>query len=158
MSGLFVPDAAAAPAPPGISVLHSRVDAGSAQFLANDTAQRALVAELNAVLARAAQGGPEASRLRHTGRGKLLPRERIDRLLDPGSPFLEVAPLAAHELYGGEAPAAGVIAGIGVVHGRPVMVICNDPTVKGGSYFPLTVKKHLRAQEIALENRPSRDG
>ncbi|AMB60445.1 carboxyl transferase domain-containing protein [Microterricola viridarii] len=116
-------------------------------------AQRALVAELNATLAVAREGGPQASRLRHTGRGKLLPRERIDRLLDPGSPFLEVAPLAAHELYGGEAPAAGVIAGVGLVHGRPVMVICNDPTVKGGSYFPLTVKKHLRAQEIAFENR-----
>ncbi|PPL17085.1 methylcrotonoyl-CoA carboxylase [Microterricola pindariensis] len=136
-----------------MSVLHSRIDPQGPQFLANDTAQRALVAALNAALAHAGRGGPEGSRQRHTARGKLLPRERIDRLLDPGSPFLEVAPLAAHELYGGEAPAAGVIAGIGLVHGRPVMVICNDPTVKGGSYFPLTVKKHLRAQEIALENR-----
>nr|WP_156786483.1 carboxyl transferase domain-containing protein [Microterricola viridarii] len=136
-----------------MSVLRSRIDPQGPQFLANDTAQRALVAALNAALAHAGRGGPEGSRQRHTARGKLLPRERIDRLLDPGSPFLEVAPLAAHELYGGEAPAAGVIAGIGLVHGRPVMVICNDPTVKGGSYFPLTVKKHLRAQEIALENR-----
>ncbi len=100
-----------------------------------------------------ALGGPERSRERHVGRGKLLPRDRVDELLDDGSPFLEVAPLAATGLYGDEAPAAGLIAGIGLVHGRPVMVICNDATVKGGTYFPMTVKKHLRAQEIAFENR-----
>ncbi|MDP3950983.1 MAG: carboxyl transferase domain-containing protein [Microbacterium sp.] len=115
--------------------------------------QEMLAAELRERRAAAALGGPETSRTRHVSRGKLLPRERITRLLDEGSPFLEVAPLAAHGLYGGEAPGAGVIAGIGLVHGRHVMVVCNDATVKGGSYLPLTVKKHLRAQEIALENR-----
>ncbi|MDZ8172663.1 carboxyl transferase domain-containing protein [Microbacterium xanthum] len=99
-----------------------------------------------------AGGGPVRARERHLARGKLLPRQRIRRLLDVGSPFLEIAPLAADGLYGGEAPAAGVIAGIGLVHGRHVMVVCNDPTVKGGAYFPMTVKKHLRAQEIAGEN------
>ena len=101
----------------------------------------------------AALGGPERSRERHVARGKLLPRERIDALLDDGSPFLEVAPLAADGLYDGEAPGAGVIAGVGLVEGRYVMVLSNDATVKGGTYYPLTVKKHLRAQEIALENR-----
>ncbi|KJL46423.1 Methylmalonyl-CoA carboxyltransferase 12S subunit [Microbacterium hydrocarbonoxydans] len=115
--------------------------------------QESLAAELHARLAQAALGGPLASRERHVARGKLLPRDRVRRLLDEGSPFLEIAPLAADGLYEGEAPGAGVIAGIGLVHGRHVMVICNDATVKGGTYFPLTVKKHLRAQEIALENR-----
>src|SRR3954466_9828942 len=118
----------------------------------NALAQRELVAELRAKLASAALGGPQKSRERHVARGKLLPRERIDELLDDGSPFLEIAPLAADGMYGGEAPGAGVIAGIGLVHGRHVMVVCNDATVKGGTYYPLTVKKHLRAQEIALEN------
>jgi 3-methylcrotonyl-CoA carboxylase beta subunit len=115
--------------------------------------QESLAAELHTRLAEAALGGPAASRERHVARGKLLPRDRVTRLLDEGSPFIEVAPLAADGLYGGEAPGAGVIAGIGLVHGRHVMVICNDATVKGGTYFPLTVKKHLRAQEIAMENR-----
>lgn len=115
--------------------------------------QQSLAADLHHRLKIVAQGGPEASRERHVARGKLLPRERVTRLLDEGSPFVEVAPLAADGLYGGEAPAAGVIAGIGLVHGRHVMVVCNDATVKGGTYYPLTVKKHLRAQEIALENR-----
>lgn len=115
--------------------------------------QRALADELRATLARAARGGSDAARERHTARGKLLARERVERLLDEGSPFLEVAPLAAHGLYDGAAPGAGVVAGIGLVHGRHVMVLANDATVKGGAYFPLTVKKHLRAQEIARENR-----
>ncbi|MEV7609081.1 carboxyl transferase domain-containing protein [Microbacterium sp. NPDC089320] len=115
--------------------------------------QQSLAAELHERLGAAALGGPEASRERHVARGKLLPRDRVTRLLDEGSPFIEIAPLAADGLYGGEAPAAGVIAGIGLVHGRHVMVVCNDATVKGGTYYPLTVKKHLRAQEIALENR-----
>lgn len=115
--------------------------------------QESLAAELRERIAAAAVGGPAASRERHVSRGKLLPRERIARLLDEGSPFLEVAPLAAYDLYGGEVPGAGVIAGIGLVHGRHVMIVCNDATVKGGSYLPMTVKKHLRAQEIALENR-----
>ncbi|MGM7665928.1 carboxyl transferase domain-containing protein [Microbacterium sp. A93] len=115
--------------------------------------QEMLADELRARLATAAAGGPERSRQRHVARGKLLPRERITRLLDEGSPFLEVAPLAADGMYDGDAPGAGVIAGVGLVHGRHVMVLCNDATVKGGSYLPMTVKKHLRAQEIALENR-----
>jgi 3-methylcrotonyl-CoA carboxylase beta subunit len=122
-------------------------------FRRTEEAQRRLAEDLRDRLAAAFVGGPAASRERHIARGKLLPRDRVDRLLDPGSPFLEVAPLAAEGLYGGDAPAAGVVAGIGLVHGRHVMVVCNDATVKGGTYFPLTVKKHLRAQEIALENR-----
>ncbi|MBC7724999.1 MAG: methylcrotonoyl-CoA carboxylase [Burkholderiaceae bacterium] len=129
--------------------LDVRGDAGSA----NDAAQRALVAKLRQRLATTALGGPERSRQRHVARGKLLPRERIDALLDEGSPFLEIAPLAANGLYDDECPGAGVIAGIGLVAGRQVLVICNDATVKGGTYYPMTVKKHLRAQEIALENR-----
>ncbi len=116
-------------------------------------AQADLADDLRERLATAALGGPERSRERHVARGKLLPRDRVNRLLDEGSPFLEVAPLAASGLYDDQAPAAGVIAGIGLVHGRHVMVVCNDATVKGGTYFPMTVKKHLRAQEIALENR-----
>jgi 3-methylcrotonyl-CoA carboxylase beta subunit len=116
-------------------------------------AQQALARRLRERLADVALGGPAASRERHVARGKLLPRDRVLRLLDEGSPFLEVAPLAAEGLYDGEAPAAGVIAGIGLVHGRHVMVVCNDATVKGGTYYPMTVKKHLRAQEIASENR-----
>jgi 3-methylcrotonyl-CoA carboxylase beta subunit len=127
--------------------------AHDATFARTHEAQSALAEELHERLAKAARGGPEPSRERHVARGKLLPRDRVNRLLDEGSPFLEVAPLAAEGLYGGDAPAAGVIAGIGLVHGRHVMVVCNDATVKGGTYYPLTVKKHLRAQEIALENR-----
>ncbi|MFS0733170.1 carboxyl transferase domain-containing protein [Microbacterium sp. 1P10UB] len=115
--------------------------------------QAALARMLRERVAAASVGGSESSRARHVARGKLLPRDRVARLLDEGSPFLEVSPLAADGLYGGEAPAAGVIAGIGLVHGRHVMVVCNDATVKGGTYFPMTVKKHLRAQEIARENR-----
>jgi len=115
--------------------------------------QQQLAGELREHLAEAALGGPQPSRERHVARGKMLPRDRVTRLLDEGSPFIEIAPLAAFGMYDDEAPGAGVIAGIGLVHGRHVMVVCNDATVKGGTYFPLTVKKHLRAQEIALENR-----
>ena len=104
-------------------------------------------------ISTAARGGSEKSRARHTARGKLLPRDRVERLLDPGSPFLEIGQLAAGDLYDGEIPGAGVIAGIGRVSGRQCMIVCNDATVKGGTYYPLTVKKHLRAQEIAMENR-----
>ncbi len=136
-----------------METLTSSVDPASAGFGANDAAHRALVADLEHRLAAAALGGPERSRERHLARGKLLPRDRVDELLDEGSPFLELAPLAATGLYGDEAPGAGVIAGIGLVQGRHVLVISNDATVKGGTYFPLTVKKHLRAQEVALENR-----
>ncbi|WP_432245867.1 carboxyl transferase domain-containing protein [Arthrobacter sp. G.S.26] len=136
-----------------METLASRLQPGSEAFTANREAQLQLVAELKERLQTAAQGGPEKSRQRHVARGKLLPRERIDGLLDDGSPFLEIAPLAADGMYGGDAPGAGVIAGIGTVHGRQVLVISNDATVKGGTYYPLTVKKHLRAQEIAFENR-----
>jgi 3-methylcrotonyl-CoA carboxylase beta subunit len=127
--------------------------AGARASQRDDSAQRALVADLRERLRVAAAGGPERARERHVARGKLLPRERIDTLLDEGSPFLEIAPLAATGMYGDESPAAGVIAGIGLVEGRHVMIVCNDATVKGGTYYPMTVKKHLRAQEIALENR-----
>ncbi len=136
-----------------METLTSAVEPSSDGFAANDAAHRALVTELKQRLAAAALGGPERSRERHVARGKLLPRDRVDALLDEGSPFLELAPLAANGLYGDEAPGAGVIAGVGLVHDRPVLVISNDATVKGGTYFPLTVKKHLRAQEVALENR-----
>ena len=115
--------------------------------------QAALVAELRQRLSVAALGGPERSRERHVSRGKLLPRDRVDTLLDPGSPFLELSALAADQMYDGDAPGAGLISGIGRVSGRECVVIANDATVKGGTYYPITVKKHLRAQEIALENR-----
>jgi 3-methylcrotonyl-CoA carboxylase beta subunit len=114
---------------------------------------RALAEKLRSDVAEAAKGGPQKHRDRHVSRGKLLPRERVERLLDPGSPFLEIAQLAACDMYGGEVPGAGMIAGIGRVSGREVMIVCNDATVKGGTYYPMTVKKHLRAQEIAEQNR-----
>ena len=113
----------------------------------------ALVKQLRAKLAAAALGGPERARERHVARGKLLPRDRVDDLLDPGSPLLEVAPLAADGMYDDECPGAGMIAGIGRVSGRECMIVANDATVKGGTYYPITVKKHLRAQEVALQNR-----
>ncbi|MCZ8318293.1 MAG: carboxyl transferase domain-containing protein [Lysobacteraceae bacterium] len=134
-------------------VLTSHVDPRSTEFLANAGHLRGLSNELHDRLARAAEGGGEKARAKHTERGKLLPRERIEALLDPGSPFLEIAPLAAEGLYQGAAPAAGMVCGIGNVHGLQVVVVANDATVKGGTYFPMTVKKHLRAQEVALENR-----
>src|SRR5206468_1159721 len=119
----------------------------------NAAAHAELVAGLRKQLARVAEGGGERARTRHVERGKLLPRERVDALLDNGSPFLELSPLAAHGLYGDEAPAAGIITGIGRVSGRECVVVANDATVKGGTYYPMTVKKHLRAQEVALQNR-----
>ncbi|MEA2126500.1 MAG: 3-methylcrotonyl-CoA carboxylase beta subunit [Solirubrobacteraceae bacterium] len=112
-----------------------------------------LVADLNAQLERVRAGGGEKSRALHTDRGKLLPRERVDRLLDPGAPFLELSPLAAHDLYDGDAPGASIITGVGQVSGRQCVIVANDATVKGGTYYPMTVKKHLRAQEVALHNR-----
>jgi 3-methylcrotonyl-CoA carboxylase beta subunit len=133
--------------------LTTAIDPGSEAFARNLAVNRALVETLRARTAQAALGGPEASRTRHAGRGKLLPRQRVERLLDAGSPFLEIGALAAHGLYDGEAPGAGLITGIGRVSGREVMIVANDATVKGGAYFPLTVKKHLRAQEIAAQNR-----
>ena len=136
-----------------MSRLASAVDAGSDAFARNAAVNRALAAGLREQVRIAAQGGPAASRERHVSRGKLLPRDRVERLLDPGTPFLELGQLAARGLYGDEAPGAGIIAGIGRVCGREVMIVANDPTVKGGAYFPLTVKKHLRAQEVAEQNR-----
>ncbi|GEA88884.1 carboxyl transferase domain-containing protein [Cellulomonas cellasea] len=136
-----------------MTTITSTADPVAPPAAARETAQRALVDELRARLRTAAQGGPAASRERHVARGKLLARERVDALLDDGSPFLELAPLAAHGMYGDEAPGAGVVAGIGLVAGRHVVVVANDATVKGGTYYPMTVKKHLRAQEVALENR-----
>ncbi|MEQ1688549.1 MAG: carboxyl transferase domain-containing protein, partial [Sphingopyxis sp.] len=123
------------------------------QARANAAHNRALKDELWAKVATAALGGSEASRERHTSRGKLLPRERVERLLDPGSPLLEIGQLAACDMYDGEVPGAGIITGIGRVSGRQCMIVCNDATVKGGTYYPMTVKKHLRAQEIAEANR-----
>ncbi|MFF2325584.1 MULTISPECIES: carboxyl transferase domain-containing protein [unclassified Streptomyces] len=134
-------------------VLASAADPASEAWQANEAAHHALADELRKRLATARLGGGERARARHVARGKLLPRDRVDTLLDPGSPFLELAPLAAEGLYGGAAPAAGVIAGIGRVSGRECVIVANDATVKGGTYYPMTVKKHLRAQEVALENR-----
>ncbi|MFI1648034.1 carboxyl transferase domain-containing protein [Streptomyces avidinii] len=134
-------------------VLTSAADPASEAWRTNEAAHRELTEGLRARLDAARLGGGEKARARHTARGKLLPRDRVDTLLDPGSPFLELAPLAAEGMYGGAAPAAGVIAGIGRVSGRECVIVANDATVKGGTYYPMTVKKHLRAQEVALENR-----
>ncbi|MBX3593988.1 carboxyl transferase domain-containing protein [Sphingomonas sp.] len=134
-------------------VLKTLVSADDPQFRANAAHNRALADKLRADVAQAALGGNEKSRERHVARGKLLPRERVERLLDTGAPFLEIGQLAANDLYDGEVPGAGVIAGIGRVSGRTCMIVCNDATVKGGTYYPMTVKKHLRAQEIAEANR-----
>src|SRR3984957_15094285 len=133
--------------------LSSAVDPKSEAFVRNAELNRTLAATLRQRVAEASLGGREASRRRHVERGKLLPRQRVERLLDIGSPFLEIGQLTAYGLYDGEAPGAGLICGIGRVVGREVMILANDATVKGGAYFPLTVKKHLRAQEIALQNR-----
>jgi 3-methylcrotonyl-CoA carboxylase beta subunit len=139
-------------------ILDTKLNARSADFLANAAAMRGLVDDLNAQIAKASLGGGDAARAKHTGRGKLLPRDRVQMLLDPGTPFLELSPLAALGLYpdrdgSDSAPSAGVIAGIGRVSGVDCMIVCNDATVKGGTYYPMTVKKHLRAQEIAQQNR-----
>ncbi len=141
-----------------MSILETQLNARSADFLANAAAMHALVDDLNAQIAKASLGGGEAARARHTGRGKLLPRERVQMLLDPGTPFLELSPLAALGLYPDRdgtdsAPSAGLIVGIGRIEGVDCMIVCNDATVKGGTYYPMTVKKHLRAQEIAQQNR-----
>jgi len=138
---------------PAMPAIKSQIDTRSEDFLANAAQMRGLVEDLEATTARAALGGGEAARAKHTARGKLLPRERIRALLDPGSPFLELSALAGHGLYEDAAPGAGLVTGIGRVHGQEVLIVANDATVKGGTYFPMTVKKHLRAQEIALENR-----
>ena len=133
--------------------IRTQIDPRSPDFIAHATHHRQLAAELERRLARAAAGGGDKARQRHTERGKLLARDRIDALLDPGSAFLEIAALAAEDMYDGAAPAAGMVCGIGRVMGQEVVVVANDATVKGGTYFPITVKKHLRAQQIAHENR-----
>ncbi|MDX2353715.1 carboxyl transferase domain-containing protein [Stutzerimonas xanthomarina] len=135
-----------------MAILHTQINTRSSEFAANREAMLAQVNDLHAVLGRIHEGGGEKAQLRHTSRGKLLPRERINCLLDHGSAFLEISQLAAHDVYGEEVPAAGLVAGIGRVEGVECMIIANDATVKGGSYYPLTVKKHLRAQTIAQQN------
>ena len=132
--------------------LQSKIIATSEEFSANRTAHLQMIETVREVAQAARLGGGEKARVRHEGRGKMLPRRRVAGLLDPGAPFLEIGATAAHDMYEGAAPCAGVVAGIGRVHGQDVMVVCNDATVKGGTYFPMTVKKHLRAQEIAAQN------
>src|SRR2546423_4003935 len=136
-----------------VAKLASVVDTQSKEFRANAAAMRALVKDLEEKRAEAAQGGPARARERHTGRGKLLPRERVLRVIGPGAPFLELSPLAANGMYDDAIHGAGIITGIGRIEGRECVIVCNDATIKGGTYYPLTVKKHLRAQEIARENR-----
>jgi 3-methylcrotonyl-CoA carboxylase beta subunit len=138
-------------------VLETKLNPRSADFSANVAAMQTVVDDLNAKVTQVEQGGGEAARAKHTARGKLLPRDRVQMLLDPGTPFLELSPLAALGMYPDRdgtdsAPCAGVITGIGRVSGVDCMIVCNDATVKGGTYYPLTVKKHLRAQEIAQQN------
>ena len=136
-----------------MAAIESKLNPRAEDFKANAQAMRALVEDLRAKVAQVALGGGDAARARHTSRGKLLPRDRVQLLLDPGTPFLELSQLAAWGMYDGDAPAAGIITGIGRVSGRECVIVCNDPTVKGGTYYPITVKKHLRAQDIARENR-----
>src|SRR6202451_2306266 len=136
-----------------MTILASRVDPTAPEFRANAQRMRALVAELDARRAEAAAGGPARARERHLARGKLLPRERVAGLVGAGAPFLELSPLAAHGMYDDAIHGAGLITGIGRVEGRECVIVANDSTIKGGTYFPMTVKKHLRAQEIARENR-----
>ncbi|HKD22618.1 MAG TPA: carboxyl transferase domain-containing protein, partial [Rhizomicrobium sp.] len=135
-----------------MAIIKSAILPSSAPFKANAQAMGALVDELKSRLAIAALGGDERSRERHKSRGKLLPRERVEGLIDPGTPFLELSPLAAFDMYEGDIHGAGMITGIGRISGLECVVVCNDATIKGGTYYPITVKKHLRAQEIAREN------
>lgn len=134
-------------------IIESRIDTRSQDYADNARAMQAQLDDLNQKLARTAQGGSESARAKHVGRGKLLPRERVEQLVDPGSPFLELSPMAAHGMYDDEAPGAGMITGVGRIAGTECVIVCNDATVKGGTYYPMTVKKHLRAQEIAAQNR-----
>src|SRR5580658_4421777 len=136
-----------------MTVLASQIDTRSDTFKRNAEAMRGLVADLKTRTDKIRLGGGEESRKRHLSRGKLLPRERVRALLDPGSPFLELSPMAAMDMYDNEAPGSGVITGVGRVSGVECVIVCNDATVKGGTYYPMTVKKHLRAQEVAMENR-----
>jgi 3-methylcrotonyl-CoA carboxylase beta subunit len=133
-------------------IIESRINPRSQDYTDNARAMQAQLDDLNQKLAQTALGGSEAARAKHVARGKLLPRDRVENLIDPGSPFLELSPMAAHDMYDGDAPGAGVITGIGRVSGTECVIVCNDATVKGGTYYPMTVKKHLRAQEIAAQN------
>jgi 3-methylcrotonyl-CoA carboxylase beta subunit len=132
--------------------LETKLNARSESFKANAEAMRTLVADLKAKVAKLAEGGGDAARDKHLSRGKLLPRDRVQQLLDPGTPFLELSQLAAYDMYDDAAPGAGIITGIGRVAGQECVIVCNDATVKGGTYYPMTVKKHVRAQEIAEQN------
>ena len=134
-------------------VIETRMNPRADDFRANAAALEALVADLRDKIGTLAAGGGEAARERHVSRGKLLPRARVAQLLDPGTPFLELSQLAAFGMYNGDAPGAGLITGIGRIAGQECVIVCNDATVKGGTYYPVTVKKHVRAQEIAAENR-----
>ncbi len=136
-----------------MSVLETRFTSRSAEVQSNAQAMRAQVADLKDKVAAIAAGGGDQARSKHIARGKLLPRDRVQMLLDPGTPFLELSQLAAYGMYDDAAPSAGIITGVGKVSGRECVIVCNDATVKGGTYYPMTVKKHLRAQEIARENR-----
>jgi len=133
--------------------IESRIDTSSAEFKENRSHMLRLVEELRERIAAAKKGGPPSAHEKHKARGKLTARERLAKLFDPDTPFLELSPLAAYDMYDNQAPAAGIITGIGVVHGREVLVVANDATVKGGTYFPMTIKKHVRAQEVAMTNR-----
>src|SRR4029453_17475997 len=136
-----------------MDVIESQIDSRSGFFRTNHARLTALVAELRERIALVKRGGGDRYLQRHREQGKLPVRERIDKLLDPGSPFLELSPLAAWDLYDNDAPAAGLVTGVGRVSGREVLIVANDATVKGGTYYPLTVKKHVRAQQVAIENR-----
>ena len=133
-------------------IIESRINPRSQDYTDNARAMQAQLDDLAQQLTQTALGGSEASRAKHVARGKLLPRDRVEQLIDPGSPFLELSPMAAHGMYDGDAPGAGVITGIGRIAGTECVIVCNDATVKGGTYYPMTVKKHLRAQEIAAQN------
>ncbi len=132
--------------------LHSTIDPSSSDFARNAESMRGLVAELRDKLDTVAGGGGEASRARHTARGKMLARQRVDLLVDPGTAFLELSPLAAHGLYGGDVHSASIVTGVGRIAGRECVIVANDATIKGGTYYPMTVKKHLRAQDVARQN------
>lgn len=135
-----------------MQIVSSKLNPRSADFQANAAHMRALVEELRGKVEQVSQGGGQSAQQKHTARGKLLPRERVEQLLDPGTSFLEIGQMAALGMYDDEAPSAGVIAGIGRVQGHQCVIVANDATVKGGTYYPMTVKKHLRAQEIAEQN------
>src|ERR1700754_4660013 len=132
--------------------LHSSIDPTSSEFTRNAEAMRALVAELRGKLDQVAGGGGKVSRNRHTARGKMLARDRVDLLVDPGTAFLELSPLAANGLYGGDVHSASIVTGVGRISGRECVIVANDATIKGGTYYPMTVKKHLRAQDVARQN------